>query len=40
MNRTEIIKDAVMISGGIAYYVASTFYIFSKLAADYSLTLM
>jgi len=40
MNRTDLIKDAIMISGGVAYYVASTFYIFSKLASDYSLTLM
>ena len=41
MNTTfEKAKDAVMILGGLSYYVAGTVYLISKLTANYSLTLM
>ena len=39
-GKVDLVKDAAMILGGLSYYVAGTAYILSKLAADYSLTLM
>jgi len=40
MKRTDLVIDAVMISAGIAYYLTSIFYIYSKLAGVYSLNLI
>mgnify|MGYP000884183546 CR=1 FL=1 len=37
---TELIKDASMILGGLAYYATATFWLISKMSASYSLNLM
>ena len=36
----EFFKDAVMILGGLSYYLAGAVYVFSKLTASVSLNLM
>jgi len=39
-ERNRAVTDVVMAAGGVAFYVASIFYIFSKMSADYSVGLI